>query len=557
MVVLHVHQCPLELVAKLPRFMLTCATPMTHRQTDPLMQTAIEFVGKGGWQNVEIGLFLMGAIADSAMPRAGRRGAARPALTPSVQKALEVCFRAAFATQQGGSAAHLMSVRSALYFIGQYARALPAVPLLLVSVKQFLIAAFRMPNTVDAASLTFRFFSRACGAQLAAATDADVNNWIQLITQATYGTGHTNSSVPAVEGMMGIILLSTQEQIARRILALVRPIIEIFRKVTAASVGNKEVGEVILAGIQTLVPIIRRTDVMDSVKVESHPIPQLITAMWADLGRLQTLYAAVPPAGNKAVLGGLCEVYDAVMHAGKQSCRVAIPNIIQASMAVLDRTSERFAFKPLSSAIELHWNDTELSSSFTPLLDSLFAKVNTKVGAARPIPSDAADFLAGFLELVFRATIFVPAALGQTKSYVALMELTTSGITSEHRSLFTASCMLLITVVKKQLPAAMAWLQANEMNNLHVVTLSVLQALAGTAPLESIDKISTLLFDLLTVVGAAIAKGQIARALQHTSMVRPQVTDAERAEFAAGLAPSTAKKQFMLLCKKVSGAYRR
>ena len=524
---------------------------------DPLIQTAVSLVGKGGWQNVELGLFLMGAIADSAMPRAGRRGEARPALTPEVQKALEVCFRAAFATQQGGDAAHAMSVRSALYFIGQYARALPSAPLLLASVKQFLIAAFQVAATVEAASLTFRYFSSACGAQLAAATDADINNWIQLVTRSTYGQADTKSSLPAVEGMMGIIMLSKPDQIVLRVTALIQPLIALFRRASEATVASKEVSDTILSGIRTLVPIIRRTDVMDSVKADNHPIPHLVTAMWADLGRLQALYAAVPPTGNKAILEGMCDVYDAVIHAGKQSCRAAIPNIVQASVAILDRTSETFAFKPLSSAIVLHWEDAELQTSFTQLLDNLFAKVQAKVGAARPFSSDAADLLAGFFEVVFSATIFTPAALGQATTFVPLMELITVGITSEHRGLFTQACRLLITMAKKRLPALLAWLQANGMNNLYVVILSVMQALAGTAPLESIGKISTLLYDLLTVVGAAIAKGIITRAMQHKNMVRLQVTDAERAEFAAGLAPTTEKKQFMLLCKRVSGAYRR
>jgi len=524
---------------------------------DPLIQTAVGLVAKGGWQNIEIGLFLMGGISESAMPRARGRGTARPALTPGVQKALEVCFRAAFATQQGGGAAHPMSVRSALYFIGQYAFALPAVPPLLVSVKQFLVAAFQVPATVEAASLTFRYFSTACGAQLAADADADVNNWIQLVTRCTYGKEDVKSSVPAVEGMMRIILLSKQDQIVRRITALIQPLIAIFRQATEATVVNKEVTDTILAGIRTLVPIIRRTDVMDSVKAESHPIPHLITAMWSDLGRLQTLYTAVAPVGNKAVLEGLCDVYDGIIHAGKQSCLAAIPNIVQASVAILDRTSETFALKPISSAIELHASNAELQPSFTQLLDSLFAKVQAKVGTVRPFPSDAAELLAGLLQVGFKAALFVPTALGQTKSFVPLMELTTIGITSEHRGLFTQSCTLLITLAKRRVPAALAWFRASGMGNLHVVLLSIVQALAGTAPLESIGKISALLYELLAVVGAAVSIDVIARAFQHKSMVRQQVTDAERAEFAAGLVSTTEIKQFVLLCKKMSGAYRR
>jgi hypothetical protein len=153
---------------------------------------------------------------------------------------------------------------------------------------------------------------------------------------------------------------------------------------------------------------------------DQHPVPQLIAAMWPDLVRLQALYLAVK---DKAVLETISEVYCAILHAGKTTCRSAIPDLIAACVGMLDGMAEPFALTPLTTTLELHGADPEFQPSFTQLLDNIFLRVRAMVGAAIPFTPEAADLLAGLLHLVFRALIFSSHSLSQTTQFVSMIEL--------------------------------------------------------------------------------------------------------------------------------------
>jgi hypothetical protein len=186
-----------------------------------------------------------------------------------MQESLGICFQAAFSTQQAGASAHPMGVVSALDFMGKYARALTGQADLLNSVKQFLAAAFQVPTTVDAASQAFRYVCQACVGQLA--VDPGLDELIALITRSTFGAGNATSAIPAVEGIMPIILQSAAEHRVSRVQALVLPLITIFRQVTEANIANKQLSVIVLASVSILARIIKYMDNMEPPVSASSP----------------------------------------------------------------------------------------------------------------------------------------------------------------------------------------------------------------------------------------------------------------------------------------------
>jgi len=500
------------------------------------------------WAGVEVALFMMTCISDMVLPRPTRKK--QPPPSAKVQEVLDGCFRLIFTPEVSQS--HMLTMQTGLDFVAAYAHHLTGSEERLTHVEQFISAAYQSPhveglrNTDEASSIALRQVCRACETQLAA--HGSLDPLVQLVTTYTFGKADHTSAKHAVEGIIPVILAGDPQRTPGRLEMVVQPLIAIFHEEASDMASAQK----LLSAIKVLSVVVQFLDSRDAQSAgDKHPFMLVLGGIWADLDRLQKMYPT-----QREVLEALCSVYEAAVKSGKALCQEVIPNIITACLEIFEHVNDPFALAPLASAVELHGATAELQASFTGLFDNLCQRMQA-ASSHSSTDSDAAHLMSGYLNLIYRALVFSPAALSQAQSLPTTMQMAAMGLGHEGRELFRASCTLLAEMTRRNFEPTIVWLQ----DNLKAVVEAVLSCIAHTGPMENLHQAANLLFFVLQLIGTDGSNQCLTAILSEATFAsQVHVTEQERGEFVAALTAAMVESSVpgvVQVCMRIASAYRR